>query len=91
MARITTLTRKGQITVPKEVRDALGLKPSDSVEVWVENGEARIRKARRLTVRDVAGRIPAPSIPLEEAIARAKAEHADDRARKILRELAEPS
>lgn len=89
MARMTTLTRKGQITVPKEVRDALGLKPSDSVEVWVENGEARIRKARRLTVRDVAGRIPAPSVPLEEAIARTKAEHADDRAREILRELAE--
>ncbi len=91
MARLTTLTRKGQITVPKDVRDALGLKPSDSVEVWVEDGEARIRKARRLTVRDVAGRIPAPSLPLEEAIARSKSEHASERARKILRELAGPS
>jgi AbrB family looped-hinge helix DNA binding protein len=87
MGRITTLTRKGQITIPKDVREELGLKPSDQVEIWTENGEARLRKARRLNLRDIAGSIPAPAIPLEEAIARAKAERAEVRARTVLQEL----
>jgi len=29
----TTITVKGQVTLPKEVRDAVGLKPGDKVEV----------------------------------------------------------
>jgi len=29
----TTLTIKGQVTIPKEVRDAAGLKPGDKVDV----------------------------------------------------------
>ncbi|HWN50966.1 MAG TPA: AbrB/MazE/SpoVT family DNA-binding domain-containing protein [Xanthobacteraceae bacterium] len=29
----TTITVKGQVTLPKKVRDAVGLKPGDKVEV----------------------------------------------------------
>lgn len=29
----TTITQKGQVTLPKHVRDAVGLKPGDQVEV----------------------------------------------------------
>ena len=29
----TTITVKGQVTLPKEVREAVGLKPGDKVEV----------------------------------------------------------
>ena len=29
----TTITIKGQVTLPKKVRDAVGLKPGDEVEV----------------------------------------------------------
>jgi antitoxin PrlF len=29
----TTITAKGQVTLPKKVRDAVGLKPGDRVEV----------------------------------------------------------
>src|SRR3954452_25421196 len=29
----TTITQKGQVTLPKQVRDAVGLKPGDEVEV----------------------------------------------------------
>jgi antitoxin PrlF len=31
----TTITVKGQVTLPKKVRDAVGLKPGDKVEVRV--------------------------------------------------------
>ena len=41
-----TLTVKGQVTIPKRVRDALGLKPGDEVEFEVgEKGAAYLRRA----------------------------------------------
>jgi antitoxin PrlF len=30
---MTTITVKGQVTLPKKVRDAVGLKPGDKVEI----------------------------------------------------------
>jgi antitoxin PrlF len=33
IAMTTTITVKGQVTLPKKVRDAVGLKPGDKVEV----------------------------------------------------------
>ncbi|MCI4318410.1 MAG: AbrB/MazE/SpoVT family DNA-binding domain-containing protein [Candidatus Lutacidiplasmatales archaeon] len=47
-----TISQKGQITVPKDVRDALGLHPGDRLLFDVEAGDrAVVRKARptRLT------------------------------------------
>jgi antitoxin PrlF len=38
MAWITTLTSKGQVTIPKEIRDELGLKPSDKIVFSLEDG-----------------------------------------------------
>lgn len=41
-----TLTVKGQVTIPKRVRDALGLKPGDGVDfVLGEQGEVVVRRA----------------------------------------------
>lgn len=40
----TRLTSKGQVTVPKHVRDELRLKPGDEVEFVEEDGHIRIRK-----------------------------------------------
>lgn len=39
------ITSKGQVTIPKEIRDRLGLLPGTEVEFLEENGEARVRKA----------------------------------------------
>ncbi|HWN36673.1 MAG TPA: AbrB/MazE/SpoVT family DNA-binding domain-containing protein [Pseudonocardia sp.] len=36
------ITSKGQITIPQQVRRALGLEPGDEVDIVVEDGAARI-------------------------------------------------
>lgn len=44
---MTALTVKGQVTIPKRVRDKLGLKPGDEVAFGVAgDGEVTIRKAK---------------------------------------------
>ena len=44
----SNLTVKGQVTIPRDVRVALGLKPGEPVEFfWNERGEAVIRAGRR--------------------------------------------
>jgi antitoxin PrlF len=46
MARSSTISSKGQITVPLEVRNRLGLKPGDRVEFVVEENRTTLRPAR---------------------------------------------
>ncbi len=38
------ITSKGQVTIPKEIRDRLGLLPGTEVEFVEEGGEARVRR-----------------------------------------------
>lgn len=50
-----TLTSKGQVTIPKPVRDALGLATGDRVEFAIgPGGEVRLEVPRR-QVSDLAG------------------------------------
>lgn len=42
----TTLTSKGQVTIPKQIRDALGLVPGSAIDFGIDNaGEVVVRKA----------------------------------------------
>jgi AbrB family looped-hinge helix DNA binding protein len=75
MARWTSLTRKGQVTIPKNVRDQLGLKPFDKIVISVDNGEAKPRNAH-LSLEEVAGILPPLGLAIEDAIALAKEERA---------------
>ena len=43
------VTSKGQVTIPIEIRERLGLLPNSEVEFVVEGNAVRIRKARRRT------------------------------------------
>jgi len=38
------ITSKGQVTIPKEIRDRLGLLPGTEVEFVEEDGQARVRR-----------------------------------------------
>jgi AbrB family looped-hinge helix DNA binding protein len=40
------VTSKGQVTIPVEIRERLGLLPNSEVEFEVEGNAVRIRKAR---------------------------------------------
>lgn len=75
MVRVTTLTSKGQVTVPKEIRDELGLRPRDKIRFSIENGHAVLRKAYP-SLRDIVGSLPSLGMPIEEAIEQAKEERA---------------
>jgi len=44
---------KGQVVVPKRIRDRLGIEPGDEVVVYEEGGEARVRKL--LTLEELKG------------------------------------
>jgi len=50
----STITTKGQTTLPKDVRQALDLKPGDKLRYLIlDDGEVRIIRAR--SARDLAG------------------------------------
>ena len=54
-----TMTSKGQTTVPKEVRDFLGLSEGAQVEWILEDGKATV-KPRTLRAVDLAGILGPP-------------------------------
>ncbi len=43
MANIGRLSAKGQVTVPKPVREALGVGPGDLIAYEIEDGAVRLR------------------------------------------------
>jgi len=58
MSKLSNLTVKGQVTIPKDVRDALGLKPGEPVEFgWNAAGEAVIRKPEAAAEESVEAKL----------------------------------
>jgi len=53
---VAVLTSKGQMTIPKEVRKALKLKPSEKVIITVEGNQAVIKPLRG-NILDIGGSI----------------------------------
>ena len=45
--QLSRLSAKGQVTVPKEVRDFLELKPGDMIAYEVQNGTVILRRAEQ--------------------------------------------
>ena len=71
-----TLTSKGQVTVPKAIRDKLQLRPGDKIDfILEENGDLRVAAATA-SVTQLKGMVPRPSSParladMDKAIVRA--------------------
>ena len=70
-----TLTTKGQLTLPKEVRTAMGVGPGDRIEfVLMEDGNFAVLPSTH-SVKKLKGLIPKPRKPvsledMDRAIAR---------------------
>lgn len=82
---VATLTSKGQMTLPKEIRDDLNLKPGDKVE-FVKIGARYELRPRNLRAADFAGMLHRPGMrpktiaEMDEGIAEAVRER-DERSR----------
>ena len=71
--QLTTVTRKGQITVPARIREALGLKLGDKVAISLEEDgttlHATLRPVRSVTDMTF-GAIPAQEHPVDTEVVR---------------------
>jgi AbrB family looped-hinge helix DNA binding protein len=74
---VSSVSPKGQITIPVEIREQLGLRPRDQVVIHLQGDEIKVRPGR-LRLEDVAASIPALDRPMEidEMIRIAQDEHA---------------
>ena len=61
----TVVTRKGQVTIPAPIREALGIKQGDSVTFQVENDAVKLKPAHS-TLAEGYQSIPALKQPLSE-------------------------
>lgn len=41
-----TITSKGQVTIPKKIREKLGLKPGDKIDFEVEKGDLKVSRKK---------------------------------------------
>lgn len=62
MAPVSTLTAKGQTTIPKTVREALGLGPSDRIVYRIE-GDRVVMEAAEQSVDELYGAFRRPHMP----------------------------
>lgn len=73
---VATLTSKGQTTIPKEIRDLLGLSPGDKLDFVVESDGRVVLRPATLDVRALRGmlrkkgRKPVSLEQMDRAIAR---------------------
>ncbi len=63
-----TLTSKGQTTIPKEIRDSLGLKPKDRLNFTLLHDGTVIMRVKNKSILDLADIIKykGPKIPVEK-------------------------
>lgn len=47
------MTIKGQVTIPKHVRDALGIEPGDEIDFELEGDRAQIRRRGKRTGKEI--------------------------------------
>ena len=52
----STITRKGQVTIPKEIRDSLGIREGDRV-FFVQRGDEVVLKVLQGTILDLKGSV----------------------------------
>ncbi len=71
MGATSTLTRKGQTTIPKSIRSYLGLHAGDRLDFVIEDGRVILQPAT-VDVRELKGmlnRPGQPAVPVEQMAA----------------------
>jgi AbrB family looped-hinge helix DNA binding protein len=63
-----TLAARGQIVIPKEARDALGLKPGARLQLRVEGGRLLIEKRVQLDLSRWIGKAVPDGLSTEQAL-----------------------
>jgi antitoxin PrlF len=56
---LATVTTKGQVTIPKDIRDRLGIQPNDRIDFVLEGDWAILLPVKAL--KDLRGVVPARS------------------------------
>ncbi|MCC6173905.1 MAG: AbrB/MazE/SpoVT family DNA-binding domain-containing protein [Chloroflexi bacterium] len=56
--RVSSVSPKGQVTLPREMRDHLGIKPKDRVEFELEGDVIKVRPARSRLMRHYGSVMP---------------------------------
>ncbi len=82
---IAVLTSKGQMTIPKEVRKALDLKPSGKVIIVVD-GDQAILKPLKGNILDIGGSIAIPALEKPADFRKIREEVQKKVAKKVARE-----
>jgi len=62
-----TVTTKGQLTIPKSVRDRLNIEPGDKLDIIaLDDDTFTFRRVKRTTLNDLAGIVPYEDPPLSD-------------------------
>jgi len=78
-----TITSKGQVTLPKPIRDKLHLRPGDKIDFMLEGDVLRVTPVTA-PVTQLKGMVPKPAVPvslqeMDAAIASAAARRSSSR------------
>ena len=69
MSATATLTSKGQTTIPKEIRDRLGMKPGDRMTFTLMPDGTMLVRVKRKSILSLAGMLHKPgrkAVPIDQ-------------------------
>jgi len=75
--KVVKVLPKGQITLPKKIRESLHIKEGDTLVIEKKNSDIILKKGK--TIFDYIGFLPKPDIPIEEMIEKAIEEAVKER------------
>jgi antitoxin PrlF len=82
---MATITSKGQVTIPKEIRDVLGVHPGDAVDFAIQNGQVVVQSRLKPSALKgiLKGRVKRPlTVEQMRDAAKTRAAELDARSRK---------